>query len=415
MKKRTKIILAVVVVLIGSLVAFGAFKKNQKQLVEVTVAEVERVDLTSKVSANGKIEAQRKVDMSADVMGQIVNLGVREGDVVDRGEFLLQIDRTQLAANTAGAEASLNALFNERDGARASHAEARSIHERALKNFQEQIIPQAEIDRAKSQLDSAAANERAIENRIEQARANLSGVRDTLSKTTIRAPMPGIVTFLPVEEGEVAVIGTMNNPGTILMTISDMSVVEAVMEVDETDVPAVKVGQTATVTIDAYPNQTFTGTVVRVGSSPMTGLSSGSEAINFEVKIQLDEPPATVRPGFSTSSEILTGTRQQVTAIPLQALVVREKPAAEGAEGNPARQKPVDEEGVFVFDPATKKIQFRPVQTGLAGDSLIEVVSGLEPGQQIVTGPFKAMREVSDGDEVKLEEKKEEQTADGGR
>ncbi|HEY0590973.1 MAG TPA: efflux RND transporter periplasmic adaptor subunit [Thermoanaerobaculia bacterium] len=410
MKRRWKLIVGIVLVLVIVAASGFTLQKRKGKGVEVTVGKVERVDLSSKVSANGTIEAQRKVDLSAHVMGQIVNLGVREGDVVKKGDFLLQIDRTQLAANTAGAEASLRALFNERDAARATLAEAEANFQRAQKNFGQQIIAQAELDRARAAIDSARANARAVESRIEQARATLAGSRDTLAKTTIHAPIPGIVTALPVEEGEVAVIGTMNNPGTVLMTISDMSVVEAVMEVDETDVPAVKVGQTATVTIDAYPNQTFAGTVVRVGSSPMKeGLAAASEAVNFEVRIQLDNPPPNVRPGFSVSAEILTGSRPKAIAIPIQALVVREKPVE---KGKASAGKPVDEEGVFVYDPKESKVKFAAVKTGIAGETMIEIAGGIKEGQQIVTGPFKALREVKDGDTVRLEDEKKKKKDD---
>ena len=411
MKRRWKLIVGILLLLAIVAVSGMTIQKRKNKGVEVTVAKVERTDLSSKVSANGTIEAQRKVDLSAHVMGQIVNLGVQEGDVVQKGDFLLQIDRTQLAANTAGAEASLRALFNEREGARAAQAEAEANFARAQRNFAQKIISQAELDRARAAIDSARATASAVENRIDQSRANLAGSRDTLAKTTIRAPIPGIVTALPVDEGEVAVIGTMNNPGTILMTISDMGVVEAVMEVDETDVPSVKVGQTATVTIDAYPNKTFTGTVVRVGSSPMNAsrLGAATEAINFEVRIQIDNPPADVRPGFSVSAEILTGSRPKAIAVPIQALVVREKPAE---KGKPAPPKPIDEEGVFVFNAADSKVKFAPIETGIAGETMIEIVRGLQPGQQIVTGPFRALREIKDGDAVRLEDEKKKKKED---
>jgi len=404
MKRRWKLILGIVALIVVILIVVGVVRGKRGNLTEVTVAEVETADLVSKVSANGRIEAQRKVDLSADVMGQIVNLGVEEGDVVERGDFLLQIDRTRLAADTAGAEASIRALFSDREGARANLAEAQANFERARSNFEQNIIARAELDRARAALDSAAAAVRGIENRIDQARANLSSAQNTLSKTTITAPMSGIVTSRPVDEGEVAVIGTMNNPGTVLMTISDMSVVEAVMEVDETDVPSVRVGQPATVTIDAYPNRTFQGAVTSVGSSPITQSLTGAstEAINFEVKIQLENPPEGVRPGFSASAEIVTGRRDKATAIPIQALVVREKPA----EGE-SSDRPVEEEGVFLFDDGAQTVKFAPVTTGLTGDVLIEIESGLEPGQKIVTGPFSALREISDGDKVKLEKPKE--------
>lgn len=407
MKRRTKIILAVIALLLVAVVTMGVVKQKAKKIVEVTTAKVERTDLTSKVTANGKIEAQRKVDLSANVMGQITNLAVREGDVVKKSDFLLQIDRAQLAASAAGAEASVKALFHDRDAARANAAEAARTHERAQRSYNEKLIPLAELERTRAALDSARSNAEALEGRIEQARAGLAGARDTLSKTTIRAPMSGIVTALPVEEGEVAVIGTMNNPGTVLMTISDMSVVEAVMDVDETDVPNVKVGQSATVTVDAYPNKSFTGTVTEVASSPRErGLSAGTEAINFEVKIQLQNPPAEIRPGFSCSAEILTGSRPKVVAVPIQALVVREKDSKNKAP----TAKPEEEEGVYLFDAKQGKATFRVVKTGLAGETSTEILSGLKEGDQIVTGPFKALREIKDGQKVRVEKEKKKES-----
>jgi HlyD family secretion protein len=211
--------------------------------------------------------------------------------------------------------------------------------------------------------------------------------------------MDGIVTALPVEEGEVAVIGTMNNPGTILLTIADMSIVEAVMEVDETDIPNVQIGQRASVTIDAYPNKTFSGLVTEVGSSPINAQAaqSGTEAVNFEVKIQVENPPEGVRPGFSASADIITGTRAKAVAIPIQALVVREKPGSTAG-------KPEEEEGVFVHENGAAK--FAAVTTGLSGESNIEVVTGLKEGQEIVTGPFKALREIKEGAKVKKQQTK---------
>lgn len=403
MKTRTKIIIATVVVLLIAGITAASIVSKGKEGTPVTFGKVERTDLTSKVTANGQIDAQRKVDLSANVMGQIVNLAVREGDVVKKGDFLLQIDQKQLAASAQGAEASMRALFSDRDSARATLAEAQLTYDRARSNVNQQISPQADLDRARAALDSARANVRAIEQRIEQSRANVAAARDTLSKTTMTAPMAGIITALPVEEGEVAVIGTMNNAGTKLLTIADMSVVEAVMEVDETDVPNVKVGQRATVTVDAYPNKTFEGVVTEVGSSPMTASgAAGGEAVNFEVKIQLTNPPPGIRPGFSASADIITGTRSKALAIPIQALVVREKPGS-GAG------KATEEEGVYLHKDG--KAQFVPVTTGLAGDSNIEIVKGLSEGQQIVTGPFRALRDIKDGAKVReqKEEKKDEE------
>lgn len=399
MKRRTKILIGIAILLLIAAGVAVARSRRGKDITPVTLAKVTRMDLTSKVSANGKIDAQRKVDISANVMGQIVNLAVREGDAVTKGTVLLQIDQKQLAATARGAAASLQALFSDRDAARANAVEARNNFERAQKNFAQKITPAADLDRARAAYDAAQANVSASEQRIQQARAGVAAAQDTLSKTTIRAPMDGIVTALPVEEGEVAVIGTMNNPGTKLLTIADMSVVEAVMEVDETDVPNVKVGQRATVTIDAYPNKTYSGIVTEVGSSPIQrSLGGGTEAVNFEVKIQVENPPPDVRPGFSVSADITTGTRPKAIGIPIQALVVREKP------GVSKTAKPQDEEGVFVNDKGA--VKFATVTTGLSGESNIEIVKGLSEGQEIVTGPFKALRDLKDGSKVK--EQKEE-------
>jgi HlyD family secretion protein len=405
MTRRTKIVSGVVVLVLAAGLTTGfVVSRRGKDVTAVTFGKVSRMDLTSKVSANGRIDAKRKVDLSANVMGQVVNLAVREGDVVKRGDFLLQIDQKQLAASAQSANSALQAVFSDRDAAQATALAAQQDYERAQKNFDQKIIPRAELDRAQSGRDAARSNVLALEQRIGQARANLAAARDTLSKTTMRAPMDGIVTALPVEEGEVAVIGTMNNAGTVLMTIADMSVVEAVMEVDETDVPNVKLGQRANVTIDAYPNKTYSGLVTEVASSPIKrnglgGGGNGSEAVNFEVKIQIETPPPGVRPGFSASADIVTGTRAKTLAIPIQALVVREKPGTTG--------KPQDEEGVFVNDSGT--VKFQPVKTGLSGDSSIELVSGAREGQQIVTGPFRALREIKDGSKVK--EQKQEKGA----
>ena len=236
--------------------------------------------------------------------------------------------------------------------------------------------------------------------------ANLAASRDSLSKTTVTSPLEGIVTFLPIKEGEVTVIGTMNNAGTQLMTISDMGEVEAVMMVDETSVPDVTPGQKATLSIDAYPNQKFEGTVTEVGSSPIArndpdllALTANSEAINFKVKIRLDNPPATIRPGFSVTADVVTGRRQGATTIPIQALVVRDVPAKDKAPA--AGSRPETEEGVYTVKDG--KLVFEKVEPGIAGELMIEVKKGPRVGQDIVTGPFKVLRQVKEGDKVIIE------------
>jgi HlyD family secretion protein len=408
MRKRTKIILAVVGALVLLFVAMGFIKRKDKDVARVTTAKVESIDLVSKVTANGKIQARRKVDLSALVMGQIVNLAVKEGDKVNRGQLLLQIDRAQLAAQTAGRESALAAMRSDLQGAQANAEQARFDYERARRNWEAKILSEAEYQKAKSVYDTARANLSATQQRLQESGANLAASRDSLSKTTVSAPIAGVVTYLPVKEGEVTVIGTMNNPGTQLLTISDMSEVEAVMMVDETSVPEVKVGQKANLNIDAYPNRPFEGVVTEVGSSPISkndpdllSLTQGSEAINFKVKIRVVNPPETIRPGFSVTADILTGRKEGATAIPIQALVVRDVPKKDGKPAGGGAGRPQTEEGVYVIKAG--KLAFEKVETGLAGELMIEVKSGPKVGEEIVTGPFKVLRQVKEGDKVLVE------------
>jgi HlyD family secretion protein len=286
----------------------------------VRTEKIERRGLVAQVTSNGKIEAHKKVDLSANVPGQIVNIAVREGDAVKKGDFLLQIDRTNLQAQTLSSQAALEALLSDRDSARATLTQAKLDVDRAKVSFDAALISRSDLDRARTSLDQAQSSLAAYEKRIEQARAELSGAQDTLGKTKIVTPMSGIVTRLAVEEGEVAVIGTMNNPGTVLLTISDLSEIEATMEVDETDIPSIQIGQKAKLTIDAYPNREFEGEVTEVGSSPIVKSLAGSssEAIDFEVKIRLLSPPENLRPGLSCSASITTGAKNDVLSVPIR-------------------------------------------------------------------------------------------------
>jgi HlyD family secretion protein len=396
--------IALLIVLIA-LAGFGIWKYTHRgpQPVEVQTAKVDRADLQAKVTANGKVQAQRKVDISATIPGQITHLAVREGDAVKKGEFLLQIDPVSPRATARSSEASMQALLREVDSARATLALARADHERAEANFRGRIIPEMEVQRARTAVATAEASLSAAERRVEQARAMLEGARDTLSKTLVRSPMDGIVTAKRVEEGEVAVVGVLNQPGTVLLTISDMSVVEAELEVDETSIPTVKVGQEALVRVDAYPNRTFNGVVTEVGNSPVlrTG-GTAQDAIKFRVKVQLKDPPADVKPGLSVQADILTGFRPQTLVVPLQALVVRDIERKPGQAVRPG--DPREEEGVYLME--NDKARFQAVKTGLIGELSIEILSGLGGGETIIVGPFKSLRTLKPGDAVKLEKPK---------
>jgi HlyD family secretion protein len=406
MSKKRKILIGagggVVLVII-----LGAISARNRNIPRVTAAKVERQDIVSKVTANGKIQAERKVDLSALVMGQIVNLAVREGDRVKKNDFLLQIDKNKAAAEEAGSAAALQASLADVDSAKATQEQARLDYERSKKNYDNKIGSEADYQKAKSVLDTARANLEASQNRVDQSRANLNSSRDTLSKTTVRAPLDGVVTAMPIKEGEVTVIGTMNNAGTQLMTISDMSSVEAVLMVDETDVPNVRVGQKAVINIDAYPNHPFDGVVTEVGNSPIAkddvdlqGLATTSDAINFKVKVKVLEPPDTIRPGFSVTTDIVTGKKAGVLTVPLAAVVVRDDPKGEKTATGRIRT----EEGVYTIKDG--KVAFVPMKTGLSGELMIEVQNGPKNGEQIITGPFKALRTIKEGDRVIIEKPK---------
>lgn len=421
MSKKKKFILAAVGAVILAVVLMGSLRGKDKNVPRVTTAKVEKMDLVSKVTANGKIQARRKVDLSALVMGQIVNLAVKEGDKVAKGALLLQIDRAQLAAQAQGREAGLAAMRSDLLAARATAEQARRDFQRARQNYEAKILSEAEFQRARSTLDTAEANLSAADQRMREMGANLAASRDSLSKTTVTAPIDGVVTFLPVKEGEVTVIGTMNNPGTQLLTISDMAEVEAVMMVDETSVPEVEVGQKANLQIDAYPNRNFEGVVTEVGNSPIArndpdllSLTQNSEAINFKVKIRVVNPPETIRPGFSVTADIITGRKEGAAAIPIQALVVRDVPKKKDAKpAGGGTGRPETEEGVYVIK--DEKLEFVKVKTGIAGELMIEVERGPAVGADIVTGPFKVLRQVKEGDRVMIEkedDKKKEAAKD---
>lgn len=424
MKTRTKWILGVgvVVVLVGAGAA-ARIRGADRNLPKVTTAKVQKRDLVSRVTCNGKVQARKKVEMSAPIAGQILNLAVREGDRVKRGDFLMQIDRVALQASADSSKAALEALFSDRDAARANLERNKIEFDKSKASYDSGIVPQVEYERARTTLDASTATLAAIERRIEQARATFTGARDTLSKTTITSPMDGLVTKLNVEEGEVAMIGTMNNPGTVLMTISDLSVIEAVMEVDETDVPQVTVGQKATLLVDAYPNRTFDGMVTEVGSSPIIAVAGSQAGIDFEVKIRIENPPEGLKPGLSVTADIATGHRDGVLAVPLQALVLRnadnpepppveEESKAGGAKKTRAttvEQRSKDQEGVFVIQEG--KAKFTPVTTGITGDLDIEAASGVTENQEIVTGPFRVLRTLKDGDRVVPEKPEAKKTS----
>ncbi|HQR45808.1 MAG TPA: efflux RND transporter periplasmic adaptor subunit [Thermoanaerobaculia bacterium] len=423
MSRTVKWAIGVGVVLVLVLVVVASVRAREKNVEKVTTAKAAKEELVSTVSCNGRIRARVKVDISSQVMGQIVTLAVREGDEVKKGDLLLQIDKVQYDANAQAQQAALDALFAQREADRFNREQAERDFERVKKNFEAKIDSEQNLQKARLALDSAIASEKADERRIEQARQTLLANRDSLRKTTLVSPIDGIVTARPVEQGENAIIGTMNNPGTVLLTVSDMSIVEAEMEVDETDIPHVKLGQKAKLSFDAYPEKKYDGTVTEIGGSPITksALGTDSSAVNFKVKIHVLEPPKNIRPGFSVSGLIETDRRPDVLAIPIPALVLADETtlvrAGKGKKPEPtptavpakdekkdplAGPKKKEVEGVFVVK-KDGTVEFRKIKTGLTAELKVEVTEGLAEGEEIVTGPFKALRTLKIGDRIKVD------------
>ena len=405
MTRKKKIWIAGGATLILALVILGATRGEKGEAVQV--ATVGREDILSKVSANGKIQAVKKVDISANVMGQVTRLAVKEGDAVKAGDFLLEIDPVQSRAQADSIAASLEATVQDMETAKARLVQAKSDFKRGEANFKAGITSQSDYEQLKTALVSAENTALGAQRRVDQAKASLVGARDALGKSTIKAPMDGIVTARRIEQGETAVPGLQNQPGTVLVTISDMSKVEAEMEVDEASIPDVKLGEDATVRIDAYPNQTFNAVVTEVGGSPITKLTQ-NEATKFKVKVQIKNPPLTIKPGLSAQAEISTGSRPNVIAVPIQALVMKAITVKPGEKPKPGAPK--EEEGVFLM--VDGKAKFMAVKTGLMGELNVEVSDGLKGGESLITGPFKALRELKGDELVRVDKTKKKDAKD---
>lgn len=413
MSRKAKV--AVVVVLAVVIVGIGAMsmKGGSRSGVEVRAEVVTTRDLVSTVTANGWIRPRRSVDIQADIMGRITKLWIAEGDSVKVGQVLLQIDPTEYEAAVSRARAAVAEARARQAQARANLLQAQRAHERTLSiaNRDSALISQQTIEEVTTQLEVQQALAAAAEHGVSQAQAALHEAENRLAKTTIRAPIEGVVTRLNVEEGETAIVGTMNNPGSLLLTISDLSVMEAVVRVDETDVPAIALGDSASIEIDAFSRHTFSGKVTEIAHSSVvqrrnttTATGAQGQAIDFEIVITIDAPPSTLRPDLSATAQIVTATRQGVLSIPIIALTVRDRKAmqplpqedsAASAAAAAASRTDGDQEGVFVIRDG--KAHFTPVEVGIAGAEHFEVLSGLASGDSVVAGPYEAIRTLQDG------------------
>ncbi len=391
-----------------------AYSLNQKKNAgtEVRMEQVARRDLVSAVTASGKIEPQTSVDISADITGRIIRIGVEEGDLVTRGQFLLQIDPAQYQAAVSRAEGVVNSTQATLLQVRANRDQAERAWKRAdqLSRLGPNLISPAAAEEARTALDVAEATYQATRAQLDQSRASLREARDNLGKTRLVSPIAGRVVRLAVEEGEVAVPGTFSRETGLLLTIADLSVILAKVQVDETDVVRLSQGDSVEVTIDAYPDSTFVGRVTRVSqsaklTSTQTASGSNDRAVDFDVEVRLEEPPADVRPDLSCTARIITDTRDNALSIPIIALTVRDHERVPN-EDDPApdtlrRRRPGEreEEGVFLVQSGIAS--FRPVKVGIAGDEYFEVLDGLRGGETIVAGTYQAIRDLTDGAKVR--------------
>ena len=452
MKTWKKIAIAVgVLIVLGAIVGFTVHQ-SRKNTVVVQTGKALRLDLASVVSASGEIKPKTYVNIGANAFGKITHLYVKEGDRVKRGQLLAQLENVQSAADVNATRASLEVAQTDAQAADAAMKTAQADLNRARADaermkldwdraqglYKEALIAKSEYDsrknawesadaglaQAQARIAQARAQKDSADRRISQSRANLTRVSDVLQKTAYEAPFDGMITNLPVREGETVVIGIQNSPGSTLMSIADMSVITAEVKVDETDIVNVKLGQPAEVSIDAIPRTTFKGTVTEIGNNAIvrsTGLATSQqatasqEAKDFKVVVTLENPPENLRPGLSATAKVTTATRNGVLAIPIQALTVRapgDLKAADSQAGSGAVQaaappktaasKAADEiQGVFVI--RDKKAEFVPVQTGITGTTDIEVLSGLKEGDEIITGSYKVLRTLKPGTGIKID------------
>ena len=443
---RKKIAIVVLVVLAVAAVFAANLYFKRETGARVTAEDIRARDLESLVSASGKIQPKRQVNVSANTTGRVTRLAVEEGQRVKAGQFLLEIDPRSLAGQLERGQASVAAARSSLQSARTGVEAGKVNLELAQQNlkrqqelFKEGLTTREALERAEndlavreSDLKTRQQEIETNEQRIRQEEASLSTTRYNMNQVIISAPMDGLITRRSIEEGETAVLGTMNNAGSVLLTIADMSLLEAEVEVDETEIPTVRLGQTAKVMIDAVPNQTFKGHVTEIGNSPIQSNAQTSgqrQATTFKVVITIDDMVPDVRPGFTCTAEITTATRQKVTAVPIQALTVREllydtnnklvreqsrRRRASNSSSNAveatvsASNEPPpgftrkETEGVFVVRDG--KAIYTPVKVGVAGERYFEVLEGLKDGDKVITGPFSSVREIADGDAVRLQE-----------
>jgi HlyD family secretion protein len=423
--RKTRIIAGVAAGIVLAGVVAGSVIRDRRSKVAVQTQKAERRDLVSKVSASGEVKPKRFVNISANVSGRIVLLLVKEGETVRKRQVLAKIDSARIEAGTRSSEAGLEAARAELDRADADLEAARLAFERTQRMHEQRLVSDQAFDQAQAELKVGKANVEAQRRRILQQAAAVASNRDDLEKTTVVSPMDGVITNLQKEEGEM-VIGAQSFSPTVIMTVADLSVMEVEVLVDETDIRNVALGQAAEVRVDALEGMKIKGEVTEIGSSAIprgsgqaaaaTTTSTANQAKDFKVTVTLEDPPATLRPGLNATADITTAEKKGVLSVPVQAVVVRELSrqgevmdpgGLQAAEGEPAGPRAHGEEKEGVFVVSKGQAQFKPVKTGITGETEIEVVQGLGPGEEIVTGSYKTLRTLKDKARVKVETPKE--------
>ena len=406
LKKRRNILILVGVVVVIAAAVIGNLGLDRKDRTEVSVEEVERGTLVATVSGPGRVRAETTVQISSSLMGRVVDLGVDEGDVVERGQFLLRLEDVYYRSQVEQARARV-----ERTEAECATAE------RELSDALEQFALSHISEKERDDFETRAV---AYRQSCAEVRASLRAASDQLGKTVFHSPIDGIVTRLNVEEGENVVSGLMNQPGTIILTISDLSHMEVEVEIDETDIVDVEMGQFVEIDVEALIDTLLPGRVTEVGNSGITSMAGTQEEVtNFLVTVLLDQTHSGLRPGMTATVEIVTAEHEDVLNVPIQAVASRtESELAEEADGDKdtdeskpkrkrsEREEEAEIEGVFVIDDEDQA-RFVPVETGIADELSIEVTGDLEEGQKVVSGPYKVLRKLKNGEDLKVEEEEE--------
>jgi len=429
--KRKLILIGSGVVVLVALMMVN-MKAKQGHRTAVQVSTVGTHDVYKIITASGEIQPKKRVNVSAGAIGKVTRLAVKEGDHVNKGDFLLEIDATNYVASVHELEAAVRGAAASVDLENAALQKAKDDYERAQQLAGKGFMSETELKGAQSTLEMAQARARSADETLQQTRSSLLKAQHELKQMRITAEMSGVITGLNVEEGESAIMGTLNNPGTVLLTIADLSEIEAEVRVDETEVVLVKPGQPAIVRLDADPDTTFKGVVTEVGNSAIRSQAGlGQESVDFKVKVAIKDKIPNVRPGLSASVDITVAEEKNALAVPIQSLTVRDEArlkrershgkkkagkaaapadtaAADSAMADTgADARPKDIEGVFVVDKDVA--HFRPVRVGIAGQSFFVVKSGLKKGDQVVSGPFKTIGDLKDGERVRIKREKEKE------